>query len=195
MASRKKTFNEYKILDNNTAEFYTLYKGEGYVVTIDLDAYSYSFRFEIQNDAFEDENMNGIRLAKYIWNNYAKYIMQGKYFSLWSKTEKSEKNPQMGKLKSRRSKVLFSMDNCPLTGVCFDCDVLGGIIKCLTYKTLYDSYEAVIEECLEAFFKTAELECKYQISEEYFKEESAANDYEYDEDGNVFSIPPCAHIA
>lgn len=161
----------------------------------EFDAYSHSFRFKILNDAFDDENMNGIRLAKYIWNNYAKYIMQGKYFSLWSKTEKSENNPLMGKLKSRRSKVLLSMDDCPLTGVCFDCDVLSGVVKCLTYKKLYDSYEEIIDECLESLFKTAEQDCEYQISEEYFREEAAANDYEYDENGNVFSIPPCAYIA
>lgn len=161
----------------------------------EFDVYSHWFRFKVLNDTLCEDNMSGIRLAKYIWNNYAQYILTGKYFSLWSKTEISENNSRLGKLKSRRSKVLLSMDECPLTGVCFDCDVLTGIIKCLTYKKLYNSYEEVIEECLESLFDSAESDCEYQMSEEFFRSEAEANDYEYDKDGNVFSIPSCVHIA
>jgi hypothetical protein len=69
--------------------------------------------------------LKGIRLRTYIINNYWQYLFKGKYFSLWSKTEKSYKHYPNGYpvLKYRHSKVLFD-NNCTLTGVCYDMDLL-----------------------------------------------------------------------
>lgn len=162
----------------------------------DFSSYDYNYKFRIENDTLVDyENISGIRLATYIWNNFAKYISKGQYFSLWSKTEKSEMNPNMGKLKSRYSKVMTSMTECPLTGVCFDCDVLDPIIKCLTYQTLYDSYEDLVDECLDSLLKAAKADCEYSYSMECFEEDAANNEWEYNEDGSDFILPPNFHVA
>jgi len=155
------------------------------------DSCNYNYRFRVENDTLDnnESNLHGIRLATYIWNNYAKYIAKGKYYSLWSKTEKSERNPNMGKLKNRHSKVMSEMDNCPLTGVCYDCDILEPIIDCLTYKRMFDSYEDLIEQCLKDFFSACREECEWCESMEYFIDEAQANNYEYDVDGRAFYLP------
>lgn len=156
----------------------------------DFNSYDYNYKFRIENDILIDnENISGIRLAKYVWNNYAKYITKGKYFSLWSKTERSMNNPSMDKLKSRYSKVMTSMEDCPLTGVCFDCDALDPIIKCLAYQTLYNSYENLINECLDSLFKAARDDCEYAYSMERFEEDAINNEWEYNEDGSNFILP------
>ena len=152
---------------------------------------NYSYRFTVQNDTLDDEdnNVTGLRLATYIWNNYAKYITKGKYYSLWSKTEKSEKNPSVGKLKFRYSKVMTEIDNCPLTGYCFDMNILDSIIDCLEYKKIYNNYRELIKECLDKFFNACVKDCEYCESMEYFVEEAQANEHEYDENGRAFYIP------
>lgn len=149
----------------------------------EFNGYNTDYRFYIMND--DIKGLEGIRLARYIWNNYSEYIMKGKCFSLWSKTEKSEKNPNYGELKSRHSKVMFEMDNCPLTGICFDCSILQPIIDCLHYKTFYDSYEELIDDCLVNFFEDIQKDIEYQGSEERFIEEANDYGYEFDENGTM----------
>ena len=155
------------------------------------DSCSSDYAFRIENDVLDDTeaDIKGIRLAVYIWNNYAKYITKGKYYSLWCKREKSEHNPNVGKLKTRYSKVMTQMDNCPLTGWCFDYEILDSIIKCLTYKKMYDSYKELVDECLSNFFDACVKDCQYCESMEYFIDMAEANDYEYDEYGNEFYLP------
>ncbi len=138
-----------------------------------FDAYSHDYRFSIENDNVE--GLRGIRLATYIWNNYAKYITKGEYYHK--------------KGKSRRSKVNMSMQDCPLTGYCLDCDILDSIIDCLHYTRLYEGYEQLVNECLNTFFKACSEDAGWCTSEEYFIDEAHANEYEYDKNGNVFSLP------
>ena len=45
-----------------------------------VDAYNYFYRHSINND--DVEGISGIRLAVYIWNNYAKYITKGKFIRM-----------------------------------------------------------------------------------------------------------------
>ena len=154
----------------------------------EYDAYNYHYRFEVNIEDGQDE-LSDIRLAKFVWNNYAPYISKGKYYSLWSKTEVSDRNPNCGKLKKRYSKVMSEMTNCPLTGVCYDYDILEPIIDCLTYKKMYASYSDLIEDCLDRFFSMAKKECEYAESFEYFIDDAEANSWEYDENGNAFRLP------
>jgi hypothetical protein len=156
------------------------------------DSYSYNCDFRIDNNTLEyatELGLSGIRLATYIWNNYARYITKGKCYSLWSKTEKNERNPSLGKLKTRYSNVMTEMDNYPLTGVCYDYYILAPIIDCLTYKTFFNNYEELIEQCLENLFDSCVADCKYYESIEFFVDEAQTNEFEYDEKGNAFYLP------
>ena len=149
----------------------------------DYDKYRYDFRFEVAVDDEQNE-LSGIRLAKFVWNNYGDCIRQGKYYSKCTRDDN-------GKFfyKSRRSKTIFSYDDCPLTGYCMDCSILDPIIACLFYKESYENYEALIEACLNSFFKNCVADAAYQLSYENFVDMSHANDYEYNEDGTAFYLP------
>ena len=146
---------------------------------------SYNFVLNIDE---EQEELSGIRLATFVWNNFAQYVQKGKFYSLWSKTEKEEHNPNMRKLKQRYSKIQKEF-NCPFTGMCYDDDILKNIIECIDYETLYDSYEDLIDSCLDYYFNMAQKEYEYTQSEEYFIEDSVGNDCEYDINGNAFYLP------
>lgn len=148
----------------------------------EYDTYNYHYRFEVNIEDKQNE-LSDIRLAKFVWNNYAPYILKGKYYSKGKYVD--------GKYtyKHRYSSVMKTMDSCPLTGVCYDYVILEPIIDCLTYKKMYASYSDLIEECLDKFFNMAKKECEYAESFEYFIDIAEANSWEYDENGNAFRLP------
>lgn len=150
------------------------------VCTLDFERGNYDFYLTSSGDMQE---LSDIRLAKYLWNNYARYIVQGKYYSLWSKTEKAD-NVYGKKLKTRRSKLL-ELDSCSLTGYYLDDAILEPIIKCLTYKELFESYDLLISDCLDNFFEAVKKDIKYNQSFECFEEYASINELEFDEDGNL----------
>ena len=151
------------------------------ILDYSVDGYSNSFRYAMINDA---PDLEGVRLAKYVWNNYARYITKGKYYSTPGKMVNGRYT-----YKHRYSKIILEMENCPLTGVCYDCAILQPIIDCLHYKKLFSSYDELIKECLTAFFDAWEEEVCYNNSFEYFKEWVADNDDAwYTENGEPVKI-------
>lgn len=172
---------QYNVYANSNADFSDCYADEYretlkvFEKTFDIrildysvDGYSNSFRYAMINDA---PDLEGVRLAKYVWNNYARYITKGKYYSTHGKMVNGRYT-----YKHRYSKIILEMENCPLTGVCYDCTILQPVIDCLHYKRLFSSYDELIEECLAAFFNAWEEEISFNNSFEYFKEWAADND-------------------
>ncbi|MDL2248780.1 hypothetical protein LJB89_03700 [Tyzzerella sp. OttesenSCG-928-J15] len=149
-----------------------------------VDAYHHSFRCRVKNENVE--GLLGIRLATFVWNNYSQYIQTGKYYSIMSKSLDSSESTAK-KFKSRYSKVIKSMQGCPLTGVCYDYDILEPIYDCLTYKRFFRSYDELIKECLDRFFKAFSSEYAWELSMEGFEE--ICRGLEYDIDGNMFNLP------
>lgn len=134
------------------------------------------------------ENLKGLRLRTYIINNYPS-IVRGKYYSLWSKTEKAN-NPYGGKLKQRYSKVMFEY-SCPLTGIYCDHNILQPIYDFI-YKysersgeysqtDIYDLFDECFNQCQFAYDNALE----YQNSNEAIIEDIEANNPHalYTEDG------------
>lgn len=129
------------------------------------------FRYIALNEAPES---NAFRLARYVWNNYAEYITKGKFYSTPGKYANGRYV-----YKHRHSKIIVEMENCPLTGVCMDYDILRPVIDCLHYKRMFESYDELIDECLTAFFRAWESEIEYCNSFEYFQEWAFDNDTNY----------------
>lgn len=151
------------------------------VIDYSVDGYSNSFRYAMINDA---PDVEGVRLAKYVWNNYARYITNGKYYSTPGKMINGRYT-----YKHRHSKIILEMGNCPLTGTCCDCDILQPIIDCLHYRKMFSSYDELINECLTAFFRAWENEIDYCNSFEYFQEWAADNDETwYTENGERVNV-------
>lgn len=138
-------------------------------------------------------NLKGLRLQKYIWNNFKTSLYKGKYYSLWSKTEKSYKHHKDGYpvLKSRHSKV-FLDNSCILTGICWDNSLLQPVYDFLEKyqdKADYYSYmdfETLMNDCFASLTKDLESEDEYRNSDEAIIEAIQSNEYEFQKDGTKF---------
>jgi len=135
-----------------------------------VDTCNYSYRCSINN--YDIEGISGIRLTTYIWNNYAKYITKGKYYS----NNKVVDGKYISK--SRYSKILVSFDSCLLSGWCFDYDILKPVIECLEYKRIFNSFEGLVKSCLDNFFKAYSSDMEYNTSMECFFEHAGGNEYD-----------------
>lgn len=138
-----------------------------------------SFEFTENDDI---ENLHGLRLRTYIINNYGRNLFEGKYFSLWSKKDKNPKNPAIGKLKIRRSKVLFDT-SCVLTGYCIDDDILEPIYKFLQKPSDNVTFYELMDDCLNSWVTACNNDFEASTSIEYFEECATENDWEFTEDG------------
>ena len=129
--------------------------------------------------------LSGQRLATYIWNNYGHKLFKGKYYSLWSKTDRNYKHHKNGYpvLKKRRSKVMFE-HSCVLTGVCWDNDLLKPIYDFLDKPTDV-SFESLLTDCFDSLRNSLESAAEAQTEDDYIIEEIEANEYEFDEKGNL----------
>lgn len=145
-----------------------------------VDDCTFYHRFVIDDDD-GIENVSGIRLTTYLWNNYTHAITKGKYYSKTISTSPFQ-------YISRRSKVMTSIEDCPLTGVCWDYEILQPIIDCLTYKKIYNDAEELFQDCLDNFFGAWQGQLEYESSQEFFEEEVEANDWQYNADGSPFSV-------
>ena len=134
----------------------------GWSVT-DYDNY---YRFELQTNNANIDNFSGIRLAKYIYNNYYSSMITKKYNAI--------------------SKLFISKD-CALTGCCTDDAILQPLFDCVDYKKSFFDYNNLIDTCLRAFFNSWSEELKYQHSKECF-EENYASEENYTIDGETISI-------
>lgn len=146
---------------------------------------------DVSTDKIDDNicNLKGLRLRKYIVNNFWHNIYKGKYFLLWSKTEKSYKHYPEGYpvLKTRYSKVIFER-SCPLTGVWSDNAILFPIYEFLDGKGnwMETTFEDLMKECFESLRKDLEDSDSYAYSDEAITEEIENNEYEFTKDGERF---------
>lgn len=153
---------------------------------------SHSYRFCFKNDIYERDasEVTGKYLLRFLNSIYFD-IRKGKYYGELIPHAKDSEHPAGLKLVKRYSKVLFEELNCPLTGVCYDNDILYPIYKWHKNpdweKSLYD----LVDDCLEEFFAAWENECEYCGSDEYVIQElTESGNYEdtlYFEDGTVFN--------
>src|SRR5699024_716261 len=146
-----------------------------------------SFDFESDEDI---EELSGIRLMKYIYNNYWSNITSGRFYSLWSKKDKNpyyteNGHAPWGKLKTRYSKIMVSMDNCPFTGYHIDGALLQPIFKFMDNPCEYTTFNDLMDECLNNWVSDCVKDYEYCSSMEYFEDYCEANNMEFDEYGNV----------
>lgn len=145
-----------------------------------VDDCRYSFDYVTAGRATEAPEGDALRLARYMWNNYAEYIQKGRYYSTRGRYIDGKYH-----YKYRYSKVTKQMDNCPLTGFCADLDILQPVIDCLHYKTFFNSYEELMDECLDSFFRAWRNDIDYCNSFDYFAEMCECNHYEFYETGEM----------
>lgn len=133
--------------------------------------------------------LSGLRLQKYLWNNYRRDLFKGKYYSLWSKTEVSYQYHKEGYpvLKSRHSKIILD-NSCVMTGVCYDMHLLDPIYDYLDKKDFSNdttTFEDLLNKCIQSLEKSIYSEVEYQNSEQAIKETIEANEYTFEIDGTL----------
>ena len=143
-----------------------------------VNDYTYDYAYVTAGRATEAPEGDALRLARYVWNNYAEYITRGKYYG---KLIYRENQPP--RHVKRYSKSTFEMDNCPLTGCGTDCSILDPVLDCLHYKVFFNSYDELIDACLDSFFSAWRNEIEYCSSLEYFADYCENNDLEFYETG------------
>lgn len=159
------------------AAFEKIFDIDVYDFTVD-PFYNPSFKYVKAGAANDCPDGDPLRVARYIWNNYAEYITKGKYYSTRGHYIDGKYH-----YKFRYSRATFEMDNCPLTGVCYDLDILQPVLDCLHYKRFFESIDDLYDACLSGFFYTWSAEKDYLQSFDYYAEYAQENGLEFLETG------------
>jgi hypothetical protein len=131
------------------------------------------FRFTDDEDI---ENLSGIRLLKYLYNNYYSRLFKGKYFY--------KSNYANGQHKYRHSRII--MDNCcVLTGYCIDDDILEPIYKFLKNPCKHITFNDLLDDCLQSWVIACSKDYEAYYDIEHFEEIAKINNWEFYEDGTM----------
>lgn len=158
----------------------------------------YSFRFRFDHDFAIDwnygydgilaEELKGRLLLRYLNRNIVPYTYKPRYY--FGKSIHDESGKYIG-CKKRISKILKD-DCCPLTGCCYDYNILNHLFEYLKKPDMDLSLHDLVEKCLDGFFKDWEKDWEYCASDEFVAEELEYNQYEdylYFEDGTKYDGP------
>lgn len=132
------------------------------------------YEVQLDEDTWDNiyiEDLSGKLLFRYISNNIIPYLIKGKYHSVGHTDENGKFT-----YKSRRSRVVKTFDDCPLTGVV--CDIIEPLMKYYRNWAKYPddyTYADLMNECLESFFKAWSAEWEYRLSDEAVDEDIEAN--------------------
>jgi hypothetical protein len=150
--------------------------------------YRNSYRLNLDADI---RSLSGQRLATYLWNNYKSDLFKGKYYGKLVNTHKdgqpievSKEHPARLRHVKRYSNVLID-HSCVLTGVCYDNDMLKPIYEFLECPDGRD-FQDLIEDCISSICTSVQNEIEYNLSDKGIEEEIECNNYEFDEEGNIY---------
>lgn len=124
------------------------------------------------------ENLSGLRLLKYIYNNYYDCLFKGKFYY------KEKYVNGKYEYKCRRSKIIKD-NSCVLTGYDLDDVILKPIYDFLKKPKEYITFYDLMKECLNTWVKACSEDYQYCTSMEYFIELSRINGWEYRENGEM----------
>ena len=170
---------------------------------------SSGYGYDIDFGGISDEvlELSGNRARAWIWNNHGDMLIEPTmhYYEIKDGKRYNVVGPHSRKY---RSKVFFDRvydGTCPLTGVCFDCDALDPIAYfafgvewsekdrkrvASSRRLSHDNattIEDLIRECVDSLFQSLQNDCEAQETMEYFADHCAANNYEFDEDGELWT--------
>lgn len=141
--------------------------------------------------------LKGIRLYKYIVNNYWDSLFTRKFLGSigdnrvikhrMSKTNfyNMSKGARVNSSNFIYSNVQFD-NSCTLTGVCYDNDILQPVYDFLKKPDLSTTFEDLMQEIESAIRKTFDNTETWLNSDEFIKDEIEANEYEFTKEGNIF---------
>ena len=130
-------------------------------------------------DELEGE-ISGPRAMAWIQNNWIDKAYKGKYFSTpFRKCEVSKEHPAGLTYKFRYSKIMLALDNCPFTGVCYDCNF--GEAWTEFKEGIRQGKQLTVDDFVEILEKRLvddiSQEIDYRYSDEGLDEELSYNEY------------------
>jgi len=141
--------------------------------SVDYCAYSFSFKFTTESylmgdwngETFYEDEICGKLLRRWLNREFLPYALPAKHFVNYDAGYNREKRHWN---KQRWSKIQReSFDNCPLTGMCYDYDVLEPIIKRLSKPIPKNfSLKDMVNESLDALFSAWHKEYEYWCDNE-----------------------------
>lgn len=137
----------------------------------EYDSYRGYISFYFEENDYRIDNMKGIRLLKYLYNNYYDDLFPSK--TLWTKSNKKHK-----------SKINKCSD-CPLTGYYLDMDILEPIYDFLKYPNEHITFFELINTCLNKWVDTCTIDLNSCSTFEYFSDIAISNKYEYLYSGQI----------
>lgn len=156
---------------------------------------------DIRSSHIDDNilELKGVRLYKYIMNNYYDKLFTPKYLKCGGVTEVKKPFHRMRKQvlidnncpnKGKYSVSYYSntqKDNCcVLTGVCYDNYILAPIYDFLKKIDTTEDFEGLINSIESAIQKTFHDMEEYLYSEEFIIGEIETNEFEYTKEGTRF---------
>lgn len=135
--------------------------------------------------------LKGIRLYKYLINNYYNQLFTPTYIKILDRPVKWKQfickviKGQSGEYTQIYSKQ--KRDNsCVLTGICYDMDILDPIYSFLKYPDKNVTFADLMSDIESAISKTYDNTEEWINSDEFIKDEIEANEYEFTQDGKQF---------
>lgn len=154
--------------------------------------------FHFTSDEDTIENLSGQRLATYLWNNYRDELYSKKCIGV-SNLRLTDEKYRHNRVKSTQItnqcvnkgkwinfyySAIQIEECCPLTGYAAD-DALCQPIWDFIRKPDSRSFKDLLEDCFAQWIKYCNDDIADQDSDEYIKDTIEANDYEFDEDGEL----------
>lgn len=142
--------------------------------------------------------LKGIRLYKYIVNNYWYSLYKRKFLGsigdnkvIKHRMSKTHFYDMCKGARVNSSNFIYSnvqFDNCcTLTGVCYDNDILQPVYDFLKRPNLSTTFEDLMQKIESAISKTFDNTEEWLNSDEFIKDEIEANEYEFTKDGKRFN--------
>jgi hypothetical protein len=152
------------------------------IFPIKVNGWKYGYNHYIKfNMTCDDciEDLEGIRLAKYIWNNYKQFLYTMKMYYKGGISKNT---------KFHYSKINYVTGNCPLTGYYLDEEIITPIHDFLNNldKNLNTTFRELMAKCLYAWLKACHEDYQNYFSIEHFVDISKVNEWEYYENGRQY---------
>jgi hypothetical protein len=204
-AAKQTAIENYK---NNNLSFDFIYSDAENTVEAFCDAFNVKTGrnswLDCNTSNIEDNilNLTGLRLRKYLLNNFGSILYKRKYlktgenldsrptkYHRMQKITEIQRGLDKGKFYITYYSNLFVVSNdCNLTGMCYDNDMMGPMYDFLELRT-FDStnFEDLLNSCFYEMKRTLENEEEYMYSDEYISEEIENNDWQFTENGQIFN--------
>lgn len=193
---KDKVINKFRYSDSN--DFYYIWNEseqtvKAFLKSVNVNIKTYNSWLEPNLYNIDDNiiKLSGLRLRKWFINNFD-FLYKPKYIGCLKTNEyirhKRIKSPINVNSVGNRFNPYYSgcqfTNCCTLTGACYDDSLLSPIYEFI--KNPNDSdFEDVIKECFNNLEKDINNEIDYQNSEQAILETIEANNYEFNENGEI----------